>query len=1000
MRLKNKIKVICLLSGLICAAHVDSHAQNLSTHKVFGRYQQYIWQDQHGLPQNGFNAITRTRDGYLWLATFEGAARFDGVRFTVFDTTNTPEFKSGQVVSLLEDSRGDLWLGTNGGGLIRRSGDSFKVYTTQDGLANNFAYSLAEDHEGNLWIGTEGAGLNRLRNGRFDSFTTKDGLPDDYIHALVADPKGGVWIGTNQGLALFKDGRITPYPDGSGLTKHYIAALCLDRNGQLWVGTRGFGLSRLENGKFVDSGLSDSLNSVSALFEDREGNLWIGSEGGGLALLRNGQFSYYSLAEGLPSDHIRSIYQDPEGDMWIGTVDGGVCQLRAGRFGVYTKQDGLPHNFVMGVYEDTAGNMWTGTQGGVAKFKDGLFTTYTTKDGLPDNRVSAVAEDSAGNIWVVARGQLCRFSNNRFIVQPIENGQSFNHRISTLLGDREGNLWIGTRGSGLNVYRDGKFKLYTTADGLVDNDLLSLYQDREGAIWVGALKGGISRFKDGRFTTWSAKDGLASNPVVSFYQDHAGSLWIGTHEGGLVRFRDGKFVAVTVRDGLYDNLAFQILPDSQDDSGDLWMSCNKGIHRTSLKDLNDFADGRTKSVNSYNYGVADGMLSRECNGASPGGWKTRDGRLWFPTVKGVVFISPQQREMREPLVAIEQAVVDRTPFSAHHPVQIEPGKSSLEIRYTALSWNRPQQVRFKYQLEGLDEQWFDAGTRRTAYFSHLPPGEYTFRVIADNGEGVWNMTGQSIRIVVLPPFYRTWWFITLAVLAFSGLAFMLYKRRIAQLDQARAAQEAFSLQLITSQERERKRIAAELHDSLGQRLVIIRNWALLGAGQLARDAPAKEELDEIADTASGAIKEVREIAYNLGPYHLERLGLANTINEMVDRLAQVSNIRFTTDLMQLNGALTSEAEMSLYRITQEALNNMVKHSEATEATVALKREGNRVSLTITDDGKGFSTTSASSGFGLTGMNERVRLLKGTLDIRSTPGRGTTVEVTMGSEGQE
>jgi signal transduction histidine kinase len=356
-------------------------------------------------------------------------------------------------------------------------------------------------------------------------------------------------------------------------------------------------------------------------------------------------------------------------------------------------------------------------------------------------------------------------------------------------------------------------------------------------------------------------------------------------------------------------------------------------------------------------------------------------------------------------VVIEETLLDRRPVPLESGLRIEPGRENLDIHYTALSFIRPEQMRFRYQLVGLDRDWVEAGTRRTAYYSHLPPGEYVFRVIAANSDGVWNAEGKSLAVIVLPPFYRTWWFTALTGLGLTAVLALGHKYRIRQLRRVQTAQQAFARQLIESQETERKRIAGELHDSVGQSLVVIRNWALLGAGQLAAQAPAREELDEISATASRAIHEVRAIAYNLGPYHLERLGLANTIQDMVSRLALVSRVRFTTELDPLDGALSREAEMSLYRIVQESLNNILKHAEAAEAKITMRHEADGVKLTVSDDGKGFdpqvpASSAGQVGFGLSGMAERVRLLEGAWAVRSAPGQGTTIEVRLGREGQQ
>jgi signal transduction histidine kinase len=399
------------------------------------------------------------------------------------------------------------------------------------------------------------------------------------------------------------------------------------------------------------------------------------------------------------------------------------------------------------------------------------------------------------------------------------------------------------------------------------------------------------------------------------------------------------------------------------------------------------------------------MLSRECNGASPAGWKTRDGRLWFPTVKGVVVIDPRQRSTQSSLVSIERVILDRAPLPSGQPVQIRPDQENLEIEYTGINWRRPQQIRFKYQLSGFNQDWVEAGTRRTAYFSNLPPGEYTFKVIADNGEGLWNMEGKSLRIVVLPPFYLTWWFLMLAALSAIGAVGATFKYRFNQLEQRQAAQQAFSQQLIESQEAERKRIAAELHDGLGQNLLVIKNRALFGLLQ-PDDAPrAAAQLTDISTTVSQALDEVRQIAANLHPYQLDRLGLTKALTAMIRKVGEAAQLEIAIMLDDLDGVLPdgtldAAGQINLYRIVQECLNNIVKHAAATEASVQLQRTPQSLNLTIRDNGRGFAPAavqSASDGkgsFGLTGLAERARLLGATLSIESAPGAGTLITLTI------
>jgi ligand-binding sensor domain-containing protein/signal transduction histidine kinase len=992
------IQRIILLLWLGCLTQANVRGQTLSAHKALGRYQQLVWQDQHGLPQNGVLAILQTRDGYLWLGTIEGAARFDGVRFVVFDNNNTPEFKSNQILSLAEDRRGSLWLGAVSGGLTRYTDGRFRLYTTRDGLSSDFVRCLLADRAGNLWIGTRGGGLNLFRDERFKAYTTRDGLPSDQILALAEDLNGGLWIGTSKGLARFEQGRFTAYTTRDGLPHDRVNALwpedSSDNTGSLLVGTGG-GLCRFRQGRCVVYGAPVQAlthNSVTALYEDRQRNLWIGTGGNGLFLLRDGRFTQYTMRDGLPSDTVLAFYEDPEGDIWAGTVDGGLVQLRQGRFSAYTIEDGLPHNFATAVFEDSQGSLWIGTNGGIGRLKDGKITAWTDSQGRrPEN--DSITEDRAGNLWFSARGQLTQFRNGQFRRWTTAQGLPY-EPVRELLGDRAGNLWISAPGHGLTLLREGRFRSFDTRDGLADNEVMALYEGRSGQLWVGTRHGSVSHFEEEtqRFITWTVKDGLPGDHVQAFYEDRAGSLWIGTNGGGLHRFKNGKFTAITVRDGLFDNRTFQILSDTEDDSGDLWLSSNRGIFRVSLRELNDFAEGRLKSVTSFVYGVADGMISRECNGASPAGWKTRDGRLWFPTVKGVVAIDPRQRNTQPSLVAIERITLDRAPLPAGQPVRIKPDQENLEIEYTGINWRRPQQIRFKYQLAGFNQDWVDAGTRRTAYFSNLPPGNYTFKVIADNGEGVWNTEGTSLRVVVLPPFYRAWWFLALAALAGIGAVFAAFKYRFIQLERRQAAQQAFARELLASQEAERQRIAAELHDSLGQNLLVIKNRALLNAMTLP-DERARAQFTEFSDAISQTLEEVRSISYDLRPSHLDQLGLRTALVVMIEKVAASSQLQFTHEIDELEGVFTPGDEIVLYRIVQECLNNILKHSGATQAEINLAVNGNQFALTVRDNGRGFAPDgNGRAGLGLQGIAERARILGGAHTIQTAPGQGTTVTV--------
>ncbi len=759
-------------------------AQTLAPDKAMGRYTHYSWLEQHGLPQNSVTAITQTRDGYLWLGTAEGLVRFDGVRFKVFDSGNTGEIKIKLIVALLEDREGSLWITTGGFGLIRLKDGRFTAYTSKNGLANNDVQAVCEDGDGGLWIGTV-AGLNHLKDGKFTAYTTNNGLAGDHVMALLKDRRGNIWVGTRSGLSRFKDGKFSNYTTRQGLAHDRITSFYEDQDGSIWIGTDGGGLSRFSEGRFTSyttkEGLSD--NRVLAICKDYEGSLWVGTSAG-LSRLKDGNFSVSTEKDGVPRSEVKSIFEDRERNLWFGALAGGLNLFKDGRFKVLTIKDGLSSDLVWAVCEDQEGGLWIRTNTALNRVKDGKVTTYTTKDGLANDRVGSILPDREGSLWFGTSTGLTRYQNGRFTSFTSQEGLS-NNRIISLCEGRDGGLWINTQ-SGLDRFKYGKFTAYGMVEGWSENFFHRCYEDRQGNLWAGTTTRGLFRFKDGRFVFQDVMTGPPYDQVILFYEDRAGAVWIGTG-GGLLRFKDEKFSLITSRNGLYDDLAFQILEDT---SGNFWMSCNKGIYRVSAKELNDFADGRITYVNSYVYGTEDGMLSRECNGGQPAGWRTSDGRLWFPTIKGLAGVNPEQLNPHPPSVIIEEVFSDRKPFDHLLNTQIPQGPGEIEIHYTGLSWDVPQRVRFKYKLEGYDQDWVEAGARREAYYTNLAPGRYTFRVKASNNDGVWNETGAAYEFYLRPHFYQTKTFYALCALSLLLFGFAGYRWRVRHLVRQKQLLEA------------------------------------------------------------------------------------------------------------------------------------------------------------------------------------------------------------------
>jgi diguanylate cyclase (GGDEF)-like protein len=729
-----------------------------------------VWQSEQGLPQNSVNAILQTQDGYLWIGTQEGLARFDGVRFTVFNKRNTPEIHSNYIWSLFQDKAGELWIATYGGGAVRYKNGVFRAFTTEQGLTNNVVRAIFEDREGSIWFGTD-AGLSKFKDGKFRAYTTRDGLSNNIIRSICQTSDGSLWFATyGGGLNRLKDNRFEVYTTRNGLSHNILYSLLVDTEQNLWIGSEN-GLSRMKLEDPISFHTDEEFRgtTISSLYQDKEGSLWVGSIDRGLSRYFHGQVSHHAIADGLSDNFVRCIFADREGSLWIGTFGGGLNRLKEGKFINYTKKEGLSENEIWSIYQDHQGAVWIGTSGGGANRLNGQeVTVYNTKNGLSNNSVFSFSEDNEGNFWIGTwGGGLNRLTGNKIQIYNTDNGLVSNS-ISSLFKRKDGGLWIGTD-AGLSLYSNGTFTNYTEKNGLTNSSIFCLFEDQQGTLWIGTESGGLNRFKDGKFVSYSTRNGLSNDFVTAIYGEPDGTLWIGTWGGGLNRYRNGKFTTFSTKQGLYDDNVFQILEDA---NGNFWMSCNKGVFRVNKKQLEAYADGKIRSLSCLSYGKLDGMVSEECNGTvQPAGWKTRDGKLWFPTMKGVAVLDPNSNQINAlaPPIVIEQAIVDGNPLLQP---EIAPGKEHVEFHYTALSFLYPEKIRFKYKLEGLDAEWIDAGTRRVAYYTHLPPGHYQFRVIACNNDGVWNLAGATLAFDLNPYFYQTSLFYVVCLIA-GGLAVYL-----------------------------------------------------------------------------------------------------------------------------------------------------------------------------------------------------------------------------------
>jgi ligand-binding sensor domain-containing protein/signal transduction histidine kinase len=969
---------------------------------AMAQYRFEHWTTDNGLPQNSVRSITQTRDGYLWFTTFDGLVRFDGVRFTVFDRSNTKTITGTRFTTVYEDVFGSLWAGTDEGELMRYRNGEFTAFTAEQGWLGSAVHKIQGNQNGDILVLTD-LGYYFWQGDKFTRYLNAD---EHLKTAIYFAPSGATWMLNEQGLQRNRDGKTERYAVKINFAQNLIYDRCLieDRLGALWVGTAQNGIYCVKDDSITHYPFPNYLfnpspnaaqpatpNHVMSGCFDRDGNLWLGTVRG-LIRFKNGQFTGYTTADGLSGDAIFQIIEDKEGTLWATTYDHGLNRLHKQFITTFSTLQGLPDKETYPILEDRTGNIWVGAHH-LHKYQQGKFSGYVGEKFKQLLDPQSLCEDRNGRLWIGTYTGAVWMQGGKTEFFPLNQAS-----VWAINEDRSGNLWFGTN-KGLFRLRDGDLTLFTMQQGLPSDIVRAILETRDGNFWVGT-SAGIAQFKDDRFVAFTPGDSQCCPRVRTLFEDADGALWIGTYDSGLSRFKDGKFTNYTVENGLYNNGAFCILEDRQQA---FWISCNRGIYRVSKKQLNDFADDKISSITCTAYGKQDGMLNTECNGGrQPCGIQTQDGKFWFPTQEGVVVVNPDGVPYNPvpPPVLIESALVDHNTTIFGEGLQINAGQLHIEINYTALSFIKPEQIRFKYKLMGLDKDWVDVGTRRIAYYSYLPPGNYYFKVIAANSDGVWNEEGAILLIKVNPHFWQQRWFIGISLISLLGLAFMIFINRMRKFQRAKRARDIFTKRLLESQENERKRIAAELHDSLGQNLLIIKNRALMGLSETNDKDAIIEQLEQISDISSRSIEEVKEIAYNLRPYQIDRLGLKKALEAMVKNVSDASKISFTVNISALDGTFSKEAEINFYRIVQEGINNIVKHSGATNVLLDISQGHHSLRLILEDNGKGFTlvdqkfSENQGRGLGLTGLAERVRILGGKHFIQSAPGQGTKIVITF------
>jgi signal transduction histidine kinase/ligand-binding sensor domain-containing protein len=1013
-----------------------------------------VWTADDGLPDSSVTAIAQTPDGYLWAGTYNGLVRFDGLRFVVFDPANTPALSHARVRKLSVDDQGTLWINTFDGAMTSLRPGSFAREWSQEsaldpditllssasnqltfllhrGSLRHKAKSAAPgagwedltptnrsvgglclaDGAGAIWYRGSDRHLMRVVGDRFEPLPADAGIGTNQVDCMTIDPQGRLWVGTDKEIAMW-DGRyfqnLTP-TNANSLGEVVFLSVALD--GSFWAGAGGhvrkaIGRRWITEAEPLKNIFTGNMSRGGAR-DDHHGGMWLYEYTLGLwHVAADGSVRHFGSRENFPGERVNCLFEDHEGNWWAGLDVGGLVRIRERRFQTVDTSGQLATKPARSVCEETNGTIWIGTLGdGLTGWNAGSLTNLPMPGGTGKGFVFCLCPDATGKLWASAGDEdLYVRENGTFNrVKPLVHG------VKAIFADKHNRIWVGTK-SGL-YFLDGdsdqEFRLY---EGIGRHDIRCLSEDRSGNLWAGSEEGDLFRISDTAVNTFHPTDSKPSQAIWSVLAEADGTVWAGTFRGGLLRFRDGKFTRFSIDEGLPDNVICQILSDN---SGNLWLGSHQGVFQIAKSELDRFARGDTNAINVTEFGRSDGLPSLECSGGyQPAAWRGQDGRLWFTTVKGAVSVQPGEIRPNRlpPPVVIEEILVDginlETTANAHEKsdspraprgvvlnrdhtfLQVPPGRHQIEFRYTGLSLVSFDRVQFRYRLDDAEPNWVDAGKKRSVTYPLLPAGNYQFRVIACNSDGVWNEQGAVLKLRVLPHFYDTWWFqVSAAVVAIGIIALTIRNISLRRL--------RWKMQQLERQhavERERSRIARDIHDDLGASLNLI---AVLG--DLAKKEKTDERIEKMSATARQAVTSLDEIVWAVNPRNDTLVHLVDYAGQYATGYLRAAGIRCLLDVPEVlpSSEVSSDVRHNLFLVIKEGLQNIVKHSRATEVWLRVITEPTALRVTIEDNGKGFEGNAQDPwADGLRNMRERVAEIGGECRVESRVGAGTVITIEL------
>jgi ligand-binding sensor domain-containing protein/signal transduction histidine kinase len=754
----------------------------LSDNKELTQFNLQCWDTKNGLPTYSLLSVCQTSNGYLWIASYDGLIRFDGHEFSIYNKSNTDVFESNTIRRLAEDSKGNLWMTSQGNGLVSYKNNKFQRFGEEEGL-NHLYRALHIDNEDRIWSAAPEKGWFYFKNGKFNFLEHTSSLTNIEVRTIESNKEGAIWFGTlGRGLYKYSNGKLESFTVADGLSSNWIYSLFFDSNNTLWIGTSK-GLCYYNDDGFNIFPKLRTVN-VNDILEDKHGNIWIASTQG---LYRYNpdtkKMENLSSRNGLTHNFINDFLIDLEGNMWMAFYKGGLAVLKDGKFTNYTVADGMAGKVVNAVCEISQGVFLTAFDNGeLSLIENGVVRDYDISVDLSGERIRHILKDRKENLWFSTYSGLLKVAPNGKS-EWIRNIAALSQRkIRLCFEDSKGNIWIGTRNNGLiKMNTDHTYELFSVANGLSANLIMSIDEDAYGNILVGTSEGesGLSIISNGKIIQTLAKEeGLLSNVIFNTYHDNENVLWVATI-GGLSRIDNGKITNITIREGLLCDTPFDVLEDS---IGNLWLPCSKGIMRVSKAEIELLSSGERSRVACRLFNQHDGMIVSECNPTTQS-LKAINGNLIFPTVNGIAQINPSNilSNNYKPPVKINSLLVDNTPVEIQNKQIFKPGHKRFTFDYTAISLYEPKKVNFKYQLVGFDESWVDAGNNRSISYTNLEYGNYTFKVIASNNDGLWNTSGDSFSFTIRPRVIHTAGFYIVISILFLLLIYVIYVIRIGQL---------------------------------------------------------------------------------------------------------------------------------------------------------------------------------------------------------------------------